>query len=156
MKFTIFYISLFLSILNNCYGQSIWENQGHIAKITRYFPSTGNSYVTLNIDWDPTSKCLPTIGTIVLKSTNLGSFKSSQISSENMTVFINDMQWSDRTMLVAYSGGMEAAMYASQDLMSALNSSSQVQVRIFKNSPRFEFPLDGASQAIARAKLSCK
>jgi len=73
-----------------------------------------------------------------------------------MTVFINDMQWSDRTMLVAYSGGMEAAMYASQDLMSALNSSSQVQVRIFKNSPRFEFPLDGASQAIARAKLSCK
>lgn len=137
-------------------AQTFWETQGHIAKITMQYPQLANNkYVTLNIDWDPGSRCMPTIGVIVTNSTTLGTYNKSQKSSENMMIKVGDRQWRETTIIAGYTGGIEAMAYAQNDLMEALRSADSVEVRIFDKSPVFSFPLSGATTAIDRAKNYC-
>lgn len=145
-----------LGIQPLAFGQLTWVVKGHIASSTRIFPSVGGRYVTLNVDWDPASQCRSTIGLIVTEGSALGTYKSSKKSSENMVATINGVAYSDSTLIAGYTGGVEAMMYAPEQLLAAMRSASEIEVQIFAKSARFSFPLTGAANAIAQAKANCR
>jgi len=146
------------SLIGNgmAFSQSAWEAKGHTATLTRIFPEAKNAYGTAIIDWDPSSKCLPTVGIAITQGSALGSYKRGQKASQNMTVAIKGVQWSDSTVIAEYTGGFEVMMYAPPDLLTAMKSADLIEIAAFKGSMRFGFPLNGAAQAINFAKLKCK
>lgn len=136
-------------------GASFWEVQGHTAFTSKQI---GSKYATFQIDWDPSSKCRPTVGTIIMTKKALGTYKKSQKSSEDMEVRIGNLNWNGPTILAGYQNGVEAMFYAPADLISAIKShdSGNVEVQLFKSQGFGSFSLEGASKAIDAAKKACQ
>lgn len=141
-------------------GEGYWVVEGHTAKISTRFPQAKDpkALATFYVDWDPSSRCAPTIGMIAWlngDSLMLGKFQKSQKSSEHMTITVNGRSWSNETMIATYSNALDVVSYASKDLMDALAYSNSIQFK-FLNSPAFDVPLEGANSAIDAARKNCR
>jgi len=138
------------------YCQSFWQVKNHNASVTTQFTGKAFKYAVLNINWDETIGCRPTIGLVLTKTKKLGTFKSIKESSEPMVVSVGNDKWSGKTFIASYTGGTEALFVAPTDLINAMDGEGVIHVRVFQKSAVFEFPLVGAGNAAAKAKINCK
>ncbi len=147
-------ISLFY--LPAAYCQSFWQVKKHNASVTTEFSGKAFKYAVLNVNWDSTIGCRPTIGLVFMKGNVLGTFKAASEASEFMIVSIGNERWSEKTIIASYTGGVEAMFVMPETLVQAFKNSGPIHVKLFQNSPIYEFPLEGAATAIVKAKNNCK
>lgn len=138
------------------YCQSFWQVKNHNASVTTQFTGKAFKYAVLNVNWDSTIGCRPTIGLVLMKGNVLGKFKAVAESSEFMIVSIGDKRWSEKTIIASYTGGTEAMFVMPETLIEAFKNADALHVKLFQNSPILEFPLGGAETAVAKAKDNCK
>ena len=151
-----FYLLVIIGIAYPCcsYGASYWQTQGHTATTSKTYDGF---YMVFVVDWDPSSACKPSVGLIMTKDSSLGTYVSSKRSVTDMRVRVGGEVWSDTTMLVTYTNGVESMMYAPMSLIDKMKRSitSYVEV-LFNKLPNAEFSLEGASSAIELARTACR
>jgi hypothetical protein len=121
--------------------------------------SQGKERVTvLNIGFGPGGGCAPEVGMAVLKGDGYGNPVSKILPSQTKPIdfMIDDRSFSTPApFIVEYDNGFEALFPANSAILAALSTGTIAVIQLTPSTPRFEFPISGAGDAISDAHGKC-
>ena len=127
--------------------------------VTDHPTATGTMVVSmLNIGFGPTRGCQPEIGIALLKGSGYGNpiGKMPPAQTEPVNLVVDQRLVSTPApFLVKYDNGLEAIFPADAQILQSLAIGTTATVQIVSGTPRFDFPITGAGDAIANARREC-
>lgn len=145
--------------------KSLWDIQVSddgtvVASIAMDHPgASGTAIVTLiNVGFGPKGGCQPEIGIAMLKGEGYGKpiGKISPPHTEPVKLTVDQKPVPTQApFLVKYDNGLEVVFPADRQVLDALATGTTATVQIVSGTPRFEFPITGAGNAIAEARKRC-
>ncbi|MGH7100196.1 MAG: hypothetical protein ACREE4_21475 [Stellaceae bacterium] len=145
--------------------KSLWTVQASddgtiVASIAMDHPgASGTTIVSLmNVGFGPRGGCQPEVGIAMLKGDGYGKpvGKISPPHTEPVNLMVDQKPvLTQAPFLVKYDNGLEVVFPASRQVLQALAAGITASVQIVSGTPKFEFPIAGAADAIADARKRC-
>lgn len=134
-----------------------WDVSGTAATESRVFENLGDyKNAAFGVDWDRTAQCRPVITLFLIKGTTLGKFKAVTRASTRMTVKIDGRSWAGETILASHENGNAVMFFAPNDLVSKIQTATDIYVQIFEGGRVLIFDGRGSRGPILEAKRNCK